>query len=334
MATLRKRNGKWQAQVRIHGAKPISRTFYHKQDAERWGRETEIEVQRGSFRNDAAVLGAIKLSELIIRYRDTVSPRKRWAANETILLNALLRQPFATQVLSNLSPKDFSEYRDARAKTKKASTINHELTALSHIFRIAKHEWGIPIENPLHGIRRPKADLPRTRRLQKGEWAKLMDAATKCRNKLIRPIIEFAVETGMRRSEILNICSANVDTANRVLSIPLTKNGEPRKIALTEKALSILKACNPNSESRLFPLTMESFKLAWQRLVKRSGIIDLHFHDLRHEAVSRFFEMGLSVPEVALMSGHKDYRMLARYTHLRAEDIAYKLMAEPAHAHQ
>ncbi len=78
---------------------------------------------------------------------------------------------------------------------------------------------------------------------------------------------------------------------------------------------------------RPFPLTMESFKLAWKRLIKRSGITDLHFHDLRHEAITRFFEMGLSVPEVALISGHKDYRMLARYTHLRPEDVASKLWA-------
>ena len=64
---------------------------------------------------------------------------------------------------------------------------------------------------------------------------------------------------------------------------------------------------------------------AWQRLVRRANIQDLHFHDLRHEAVSRFFEMGLTVPEVALISGHRDARMLFRYTHLRAEDIVAKL---------
>jgi integrase len=74
-----------------------------------------------------------------------------------------------------------------------------------------------------------------------------------------------------------------------------------------------------------FPLTTESFHMAWKRLIKRAGLADFHFHDLRHEAVSRFFEMGLGVPEVALISGHKDFRMLARYTHLRAENVAEKL---------
>jgi len=78
---------------------------------------------------------------------------------------------------------------------------------------------------------------------------------------------------------------------------------------------------------------MESFKLAWKRLIKRTGIADLHFHDLRHEAITRFFEMGLSIPEVALISGHKDFRMLARYTHLKAEDVASKLWAASAPSH-
>ncbi len=75
----------------------------------------------------------------------------------------------------------------------------------------------------------------------------------------------------------------------------------------------------------MFPMTANAVRLAWERLRRRAGITDLHFHDLRHEAISRFFEKGLSVPEVALISGHRDYRMLFRYTHLRAEDIVEKL---------
>ena len=77
----------------------------------------------------------------------------------------------------------------------------------------------------------------------------------------------------------------------------------------------------------IFPTSDYAVRHAWDRLVKRAGIEDLRFHDLRHEAVSRFFEMGLSVPEVALISGHKDYRMLARYTHMTAVNVRNKLDA-------
>ncbi len=91
MATFRKRNGKWQVQVRIQGARPASNTFYHKQDAENWARQTEIEIQRGTYRADVARLENLNLSDLIKRYRDTVTPLKRGKTNETIRLNALLR---------------------------------------------------------------------------------------------------------------------------------------------------------------------------------------------------------------------------------------------------
>ncbi len=77
---------------------------------------------------------------------------------------------------------------------------------------------------------------------------------------------------------------------------------------------------------RVLRAVEELMRVAWERLRRRAGITDLHFHDLRHEAISKFFEKGLSVPEVALISGHRDYRMLFRYTHLRAEDIVGKLV--------
>ena len=102
--------------------------------------------------------------------------------------------------------------------------------------------------------------------------------------------------------------------------IPQTKNGHPRTIPLTKRALYIL-----NNTELPFPYTANALKLAWNRLKKKGNIEDLHFHDLRHEAISRFFEKGLSIPEVALISGHKDVRMLFRYTHLKAEDILRKL---------
>ena len=128
----------------------------------------------------------------------------------------------------------------------------------------------------------------------------------------------------MRRGEIVNARWADVDFDAETLHIPTTKNGQPRTIPLSSRAIGLLREI-PNSDRRIFPITGNAVRLAWQRLKERVGIVDLHFHDLRHEAISRFFEMGLSVPEVALISGHRDPRMLFRYTHLRAEDVGKKL---------
>jgi len=136
--------------------------------------------------------------------------------------------------------------------------------------------------------------------------------------------MDIAIQTGMRRGELLKIKWQDLDLEERTLQLYDTKNGEDRKVPLTTAAASILAKWSSSSE-RIFPVTSVAVRQAWDRLVKRAGITNLHFHDLRHEGISRFFEMGLSVPEVALISGHKDPRMLFRYTHLRAEDIVRKL---------
>jgi integrase len=184
-----------------------------------------------------------------------------------------------------------------------------------------------PVANPIKGIRKPKADRARDRRLREGEWERLQEALSGARNHLLRPVVSFAVQTGMRRGEILGARWQDVNWDTSTLYIPVTKNGEPRTIPLTFEAKRVIADVwwAYRGDDRIFPLTAEAVKLSWKRLTKRAGITDLHFHDLRHEAVSRFFELGLTVPEVALISGHRDPRMLFRYTHLRAEDVAKKL---------
>src|SRR5690606_36470312 len=116
--------------------------------------------------------------------------------------------------------------------------------------------------------------------------------------------------------------------------IPITKNGHARTIPMSSEAIAVLNEMRDcmedereegRSEEYVFPFSDNAAKLAWQRLTKRAKIEDLHFHDLRHEAISRFFERGLSVPEVALISGHRDFRMLFRYTHLKPEELAKKM---------
>jgi integrase len=117
-----------------------------------------------------------------------------------------------------------------------------------------------------------------------------------------------------------------VDLQARTAHLQQTKNGESRTVPLSAAALAILETRERPAESDVvFPATGNAVRLAWERLKKRAGVDDLRFHDLRHEAISRFFEHGLSMPEVSAISGHKDPRMLMRYTHLRAQDIAGKL---------
>jgi integrase len=145
---------------------------------------------------------------------------------------------------------------------------------------------------------------------------------------------QLAIETGLRRGELLAIRWRDVNFNKALLHVPITKTGKARYVPLTDRAVEILKERRTDSATDgecAFPVSANAFRLAWERCKRRAekagcaGIGELRFHDLRHEAVSRFFEMGLSVAEVATISGHKDLRMLFRYTHLKAEDIVLKL---------
>lgn len=325
MASIRRRGKTWQAQVRLAGLRQISRTFQQKADAQSWAKEIETQVRRGDLGAGSSSLRATSLASLIERYRDNVTILKRGRVKETFLLNALLQQPFTRLTLSALTPQHFADYRDLRCRTVRASTINHALGLLNQIYRMARSEWAIPVINPLEGLRRPRADPARNRRLNEGELNLLLQAADTCRNRHIKPFVLFALATAMRRGEILGIEWQDLDQQKRTLRIPSTKTGIPRTIPLTTQAIEILKVQLEKNEPRPFPLTLDAFDMAWKRLIRRSGINDLHFHDLRHEAITSFFERGLTMPEVALISGHRDPRMLFRYTHLRAEDVVSKL---------
>jgi integrase len=271
----------------------------------------------------------VTLGQLVERYRDTVSVRKRGYEVERIVLNAFLRHRICRKPLSEVGPSDFASYRDERLKAIKASTLKRELAPLHNMFELAKEEWGLALrDNPLRKVRVASVQGRRERRLKNGELDQLIVAARTCRNPLILPIILLAVETGMRRSEILSLRWEHIDPQARSLLIPHAKNGYPRLVPLTNATTEII-ATVPKSGDRVFPISSNAFRLAWERLRRRAGLGELHFHDLRHEAISRFFERGLTVPEVALLSGHRDARMLFRYTHPVREEIIRKLDGGP-----
>jgi len=327
MATIRRKGNKWQAIVRRSGRPTCSRTFHLKSDASEWARATEVSYDRQTFNHFVPNHHKFKIRYIFEKYRDEIVPKKRGAAEvETYIINAILKNSFVDTNLEHAYSCVFAAYRDKRREKVKAATVNRELGLMSHAFNVAIKEWGISISsNPLLNVTRLKNLGSRNRRLVGEEFTNLIAASADCRNIFVRPAIELAIETGMRRGELLDMNWDNINLPKRLAYVAKSKNGYSRTIPLTSRAIEVLSGLNRTSEIKVIPITTNSLKLAWVRLRKRASIEDLHFHDLRHEAISRFFEMGLRVPEVALISGHKDYRMLARYTHLRAEDVVKKL---------
>ena len=328
MATLRRRGQRWQVQVRRKGRAPVSRSFHSKYDAVVWAREQEFGADKGRPQVHTTLRG-ITVADIVVRYRDEIVPRKRGADREALTLNAFLRHPLARVALCEVTVGMVSAYCAERLRRVKPGTMNRELDILRHAFTIARRSWDVPlVQNAFADVVRPKGSAPRERRLYSGEQERILSACVRCRNPYIRFLVQIALETGMRRGEILNMRWHDVSVEKRTLHIPVTKNGHARTIPLSGVALALLRDlrdyCGPSSE-RVLPITENTAKMAWKRLVKRARLENLRFHDLRHEAISRFFEKGLNVPEVALISGHRDPRMLFRYTHPRAEDVAAKL---------
>lgn len=323
MATIRKRGDRWQVQVRRTGQAPVSKSFVQKSDAQAWARKMESAADRGEL--GAPHTGTITTRTILERYRDEVTPRKKGADVERYRIKTLLSAPFADVELKALSPSLLRTYRDARLREVSGPSVRRELSLLSRAYDVARKEWAWPVANPLRDIVKPADSKPRERRLEPGEWDRLLTACEQCRNPWIAPAVRLALETAMRRGELLRARWEHVDSARCTLLIPEAKNGHARTIPLSPAALALLERLPRHLSGRIVPLSPEALRHAWDRALRRAGIEGLHFHDLRHEAVSRFFEKGLSVPEAALISGHRDYRMLFRYTHLRPEDVARKL---------
>lgn len=325
MATIRKRGESWQVQIRRDGHPPISKTFRLRSDAAIWARETEGLIDRGQLSETDRTKSQITVGDALQRYAVEVSPTKRGERSELSRVRTIQAHSIASVQVAKLTTGIIADYRNERLRTIKADTIRRELGLLRHCLELGRREWGLPlVSNPIAQLSMPKPGRARNVRMTVAEYARLNASIERCRVWYMKPIVNLAIHTGMRRGELVSMEWRHIDYVYNTLHIPLTKNGVARTIPLTPDAVSILRSTPPRSDL-VFPISGNAIRLGWERVRKRADLDHVRFHDLRHEAISRFFELGLSVPEVALISGHKDVRMLFRYTHLRPEDVASKL---------
>lgn len=361
MATFRKRGaGQWEVQIRRRGYPSQSKTFETKAAADAWAQMIESEMARGVWlsRSEAE---STTLHELLVRYEQEVVPAKKGQAQERSILGVWRSTDLAKRMVASIRGADVAVIRDHWLQSYMAATVLRRLQVLSHVFNVARREWGMEsIANPVDMVRKPAANNARSRRViqQKvGQRKKDVDgeldyiiAATE--SPLLPAIARLAVETAMRRSELVGLRWENVDLKRRVAHLPTTKNGTSRDVPLSPAAVAELTALRPkpaNGETnaptlrgRVFAIREDAVTRAFERAVARaretyeadcqgtgreplSGfLVDLRFHDLRHEAASRMAEV-YQLHELAKVTGHKDPRMLMRYYHPKAEDLAKKL---------
>ena len=331
MATFRKRGAhQWQAQIRKKGYPLQSKTFDTRAAAQTWARQVEVDMDKDVFvsRVEAETL---TLGDLLERYVEEVTPLKRGAVSEAARIRGMLREPLTDRIVATIRNADIAALRDRRLKEVSSGTVKRELGIFSHVFEVARKEWGLGTQNPVRYVRSPPSAKPRQRRLQSAdagtnEEQALLNACREARNPFLLPVVRIALETAMRQGEILRLRWEHIDLNRQTAHLPDTKNGESRTVPLSRTAVETLRALPRSIHGDVFPgLTGEAIKRPFMRARRRAQLVDFRFHDLRHEATTRFFERGLNIMEVAAITGHKDLRMLQRYTHLRAEDLAQKL---------
>ena len=320
MCSIRKRGLTWNAQVRISGWRSFTKTFKTKKDALAWGYALEDKLRSIPF--SSSNIKNLKLKDLFHRYQKEISAQHKGFEVEVYKLKMFSRSWIGNIPVVNLTKHHFIQYKNDRLKLVKSGTVKADLMLIKRVLKTAKTIWDYRLpSNPLDNFLMPPSHKSRVRRLEKEELLHLLHYAKFLKNKNVLNIIEFAIETGMRRSELLKLQWNDIQ--NGISLLKNTKNGEDRKVPLTAHAKAILTRTS-NDTKYVFPMTPESLKSAWRRLKAKANITNLRFHDLRHEGISRFFEMGLSIPEVSLISGHKDVRQLFQYTHLKPENLIAK----------
>lgn len=276
----------------------------------------------------------ITLGEGLELYRQKVSILKKGYVQESYRVANLIRSPLATKSMRQVSSPDIASYRDLRlAQTNphtgrqiSASTVRLEMSLLSHVFDIGRIEWGVCDSNPVTNVRKPKTPPGRDRRLLPREERLILRYCHNHPTHELYSLVVLALETAMRQGELLQLEWENINLRNRIAHLPDTKNGSKRDVPLSLKAREMLIRLGVKNKGRVFSYTSNGLKSAWRIMLNRLGIEDLHFHDLRHEACSRLFELGtLDVMEIAAISGHKSLAMLKRYTHLKATKLVKKL---------
>ena len=325
MASLRKRNKRWEVRVRRSGQPTQTKTFTLKSDALQWAREAEIALEKGDLLQKPKC-SPILLEGAVKRYLEEVAIHHKGVASERYRLSAMADRLGKTKPITAITSKDIASYKVERQKEVTSASVRRELNLLSSLFETAKNEWEIAVLiNPVTAVKRPSDSIARDRRLTPIEKEQLLSESLRTGSHQFHLAILIALNTAMRQAEILKLRWNDIDFDRNNITVRDTKNGSNRVIVLSSALRNELLNA-PQSDEKLFNIAASGLQQAFRKLTTRLHIRNLRFHDLRHEAISSFFEIGLSVPEVQLISGHRTLDQLTRYSHSSLQNIQTKLV--------
>jgi len=291
----------------------------NKQVAQTWERQKLVELEsKGVFTNTDEAHN-ITLKDCVIRYRDNVSIRKKGYSSEKGKLNNIANSDLAQSPLANVQSKHIAEYRDQLLNDGyENATVKQYLALLSNIYTKIINEWEIKsVTHIVKGVARPKVENKRNRRLIGDEEQRLLEYT---KGHYLYNAIVIALETGMRQGEIAALKWQDIDLAKRCMYVRKSKAELPRTVRLSLKAIDVLQAMKASDSNSVFSVSASEISKAFTSAVRELDIHNLRFHDLRHEAASRFFEKGLNIKQAQQMTGHETIEMLFRYVHLSPDN--------------
>jgi integrase len=319
MPTFERRGGRWRARI-MRGGVRESATFRTKQEAAAWALEREAELT-------GAKLPDKTLGAALARYRQDVTPQHRGHRWETLRLLALETDALASMPLARLAAADLSGWRDRRLRQVSPGSVAREMNILRAVLRKAWKEWGWLAGNPLEGVESPTTPASRKRRIAPDEADRILLACgvsdTQAATALNRVglAFAFALETAMRAGEITAMRWR--DVGEKSVTLPVTKNGDVRRVPLSPRAREILAAL-PRTEGPVFALDGATRDVLFRRARIAAKVENLRFHDTRAEAIWRLSKK-LDVLELARVIGHRDPRSLMIYYEADTDEIADRL---------
>jgi integrase len=320
----------FQLRLRRHGVKKQFITFDTWEQAEQARLQMEANLSVSVVR-DYAIAARTTLRDIMLRYLKDVVPSHKGGDVESNRLRRLMRdEGFVDKKLGALCTEDLQDFITDRLTEVAPSTVDRDLDVISQVIRYADDVWKIAaVESPFKGLKRPKYFNERDRRLSAEEEVALLKAARADENPFVEPAIILALETSMRRSELLSLTAKDINLEMRFAFLKDTKNGRSRKVPLSSRAMQVIQALEKDvpEGNCLLDLSANALQIAFfRRVLPQTKIVDFHFHDLRHEAISRLAESGaFALIELQAISGHRDVRMLLRYAHLCAGGLARKI---------
>ncbi len=332
MATVFQRSdGSWTATVRKKPYRSISKSFPTEKQAESWGSDIEASMRLGLFKHPKDIEAEEKqrrrvdptFTETLDRYVEMEAKDAKGWMKAKGRVDALRVSKIAALPLSEIGGLEINNLISGwKRKGLAPATIHRYLAVVSKAFR-----WGISdgavVRNPVRELIKPKVKNERNRRLEEGEEAAIVAACKRVRFPFMRQMVILALETSWRSQELRGIQWGNIDFAKGNLYLPKerSKNGMERNTPLSAKAIEALQSL-PRGVGRanIWCREIAADQLAhwWRTVTRNAKMDDHHFHDLRHEAVSRLVERGFRDLEIMVyFSGHETLSMLKRYSHLR-----------------